>query len=77
MPRAIPPDPERPYDPAADHPENYNKVEYEMAATCETHNVDPETGNPRAATVTFDLGNYTGPVLLHLSDLAEWAVYGL
>ena len=67
LPRTIPPEPEREYNPAADHPEIYNNAEYEMAATCRTHDVDPETGNPRAATVTFDLGSYTGPVLLHLS----------
>ena len=67
LPRTIPPEPDMPYNPAADHPEIYNNAEYEMAATCQTHNVDPETGNPQAATVTFDLGTYTGPVLLHLS----------
>ncbi len=67
LPRTIPPEPEKPYDPAADHPEIYENTEYEMAATCQTRNVDPETGNPRAATVTFDLGGYTGPILLHLS----------
>ncbi len=67
LPRTIPPEPEKPYDPAADHPEIYENTEYEMTATCQTRNVDPETGNPRAATVTFDLGSYTGPVLLHLS----------
>ena len=67
LPRTIPPEPEKPYDPAADHPEIYANTEYEMAATCQTHNPDPETGNPRAATVTFDLGTYTGPILLHLS----------
>ncbi len=67
LPRTIPPEPERAYNPAHDHPEIYNNAEYEMAATCRTHDVDPETGNPRAATVTFDLGSYTGPVLLHLS----------
>ena len=67
LPRTIPPEPDTPYNPAADHPEIYNNAEYEMAATCQTHDVDPETGNPRAATVTFDLGSYTGPVLLHLS----------
>ena len=67
LPRTIPPEPERAYNPAHDHPEIYNNAEYEMAATCQTHNVDPETGNPQAATVTFDLGTYTGPVLLHLS----------
>ena len=71
LPRSIPPEPEKPYDPAADHPEIYANAEYEMAATCETHDVDPETGNPRAATVTFDLGSYTGPVLLHLSIWAN------
>ncbi len=67
LPRTIPPEPEREYDPAADHPEIYANTEYEMTATCQTHNPDPETGNPQAATVTFDLGTYTGPVLLHLS----------
>ena len=67
LPRTIPPEPEREYNPAADHPEIYANAEYEMAATCRTHDVDPETGNPRAATVTFDLGTYTGPILLHLS----------
>ena len=67
LPRTIPPEPEKPYDPAADHPEIYENTEYEMAATCRTHDVDPETGNPQAATVTFDLGSYTGPILLHLS----------
>ena len=67
LPRTIPPEPEREYNPAADHPEIYNNAEYEMAATCQTHNPDPETGNPQAATITFDLGTYTGPVLLHLS----------
>ena len=67
LPRTIPPEPEKEYNPAADHPEIYANAEYEMAATCQTHDVDPETGNPRAATVTFDLGSYTGPVLLHLS----------
>ena len=67
LPRTIPPEPEREYNPAADHPEIYNNAEYEMAATCRTHDVDPETGNPRAATVTFDLGSYTGPILPHLS----------
>ena len=67
LPRTIPPEPERAYNPAHDHPEIYNNAEYEMAVTCRTHNVDPETGNPQAATITFDLGTYTGPVLLHLS----------
>ena len=67
LPRTIPPEPERGYNPAADHPEIYANDEYGMAATCQTHDVDPETGNPRAATVTFDLGSYTGPILLHLS----------
>ena len=67
LPRTIPPEPEREYNPAADHPEIYANAEYEMAVTCETRNIDPETGNPRAATVTFDLGSYTGPILLHLS----------
>ena len=67
LPRSIPPEPERAYDPAADHPEIYANDEYGMAATCQTHDVDPETGNPRAATVTFDLGSYDGPILLHLS----------
>ena len=67
LPRTIPLEPERAYDPAADHPEIYANAEYEMAATCQTHDVDPETGNPQAATVTFDLGSYTGPILLHLS----------
>ncbi len=71
LPRTIPPEPEREYDPAADHPEIYNNAEYEMAATCQTRNVDPETGNPQAATVTFDLGSYTGPILLHLSIWAN------
>ena len=71
LPRSIPPEPARDYDPAADHPEIYNNAEYEMAATCQTHDVDPETGNPRAATVTFDLGSYTGPILLHLSIWAN------
>ena len=67
LPRSIPPEPEKPYDPAADHPEIYANAEYEMAATCQTYNGDPETRNPLAATITFDLGSYTGPVLLHLS----------
>ena len=67
LPRTIAPEPDTPYNPAADHPEIYHNAEYEMAATCQTHDVDPETGNPQAATVTFDLGSYTGPVLLHLS----------
>ena len=67
LPRTIPTEPEREYNPAVDHPEIYANAEYGMAATCRTHDVDPETGNPRAATVTFDLGSYTGPVLLHLS----------
>ncbi len=67
LPRTIPPEPERDYNPAADHPEIYANAEYGMAATCRTHDVDPETGNPQAATVTFDLGTYTGPILLHLS----------
>ncbi len=71
LPRTIPPEPEKEYDPAADHPEIYNNAEYEMAATCQTHNIDPETGNPQAATVTFDLGTYTGPILLHLSIWAN------
>ncbi len=67
LPQSIPPEPERAYDPAADHPEIYANAEYGVAAACETHDVDPETGRPRAATVTFDLGSYDGPVLLHLS----------
>jgi len=67
LPRTIPPEPDTPYNPAHDHPEIYQNAEYEMAATCQTHDVDPETGNPQAATVTFDLGSYTGPILLHLS----------
>ncbi len=66
LPRTIPPEPEKPYDPAADHPEIYENTEYEMAATCQTHNPD-ENGNPQSATITFDLGTYTGPILLHLS----------
>ena len=71
LPRTIPPEPEREYDPAADHPEIYANAEYGMEATCRTHDVDPEAGNPRAATVTFDLGSYTGPILLHLSIWAN------
>ena len=67
LPRTIPPEPDTPYNPAADHPEIYANAEYEMAATCQTHNPDPETGNPQAATITFDLGTYTGPILMHLS----------
>ncbi len=70
LPRTIPPEPDTPYNPAADHPEIYNNAEYEMAATCQTHNED-EDGNPQAATVTFDLGTYTGPILLHLSIWAN------
>ena len=71
LPRSIPPEPERPYDPAADHPEIYENDEYGMTATCQTYNGDPETGNPLAATVNIDLGSYTGPVLLHLSIWAN------
>ena len=71
LPQSIPPEPERAYDPAADHPEIYANAEYGVTAVCETHDVDPETGRPRAATVTFDLGSYDGPVLLHLSVWAN------
>ena len=64
LPRTIPPEPDKDYDPAADHPEIYANAEYGTAATCRTYDVDPETGNPRAATVTFDLGSYTCTVPL-------------
>ena len=67
LPRSIPPEPERAYDPAADHPEIYDNVEYGMAVACETHRRDAASGTPRSATVTFDLGSYDGPILLHLS----------
>ena len=67
LPRSIPPEPERAYDPAADHPEIYANVEYGMAAACETHRGDAASGAGRSATVTFDLGSYDGPILLHLS----------
>ena len=67
LPRSIPPEPERAYDPAADHPEIYDTAEYGMAVACETHGVDSESGEPQGATVTFDLGSYDGPILLHLS----------
>ena len=70
LPRTIPPEPEKPYNPAHNHPEIYNNAEYEMAATCQTHNED-EDGNPQATKVTFDLGTYTGPILLHLSIWAN------
>ena len=67
LPRSIPPEPERAYDPAADHPEIYDNAEYGMSAACETHRRDAASGTPRSATVTFDLGSYDGPILLHLS----------
>ena len=56
-----------PYDSDAAHPEIYANAEYGMTATCETHNPDPETGNPQTATITFNLGRYTGPIILNLS----------
>ena len=67
LPRSIPPEPERDYDPAADHPEIYDNAEYGMSAVCETHRRDAVSGAGRSATVTFDLGSYDGPILLHLS----------
>ena len=67
LPRSIPPEPERDYDPAADHPEIYDNAEYGMSARCETRGRDAARGIRRSATVTFELGSYTGPVLLHLS----------
>ena len=56
-----------PYDSEAAHPEIYANAEYGMTATCETHDPDPETGNPQRATITFNLGRYTGPIILNLS----------
>ena len=56
-----------PYDSDAAHPEIYANAEYGMTATCETHDPDPETGNPQRATITFNLGSYTGPIILNLS----------
>ena len=56
-----------PYDSDAAHPEIYANAEYGMTATCETGNPDPETGNPQRATITFNLGSYTGPIILNLS----------
>ena len=56
-----------PYDSDAAHPEIYVNAEYGMTATCETHDPDPETGNPQRATITFNLGSYTGPIILNLS----------
>ena len=61
LPRSIPPERERAYDPAADHPEIYQNAEYGMTTACQTG------GANRGATLTFDLGRYDGPILLHLS----------
>ena len=63
---ALPPQ-ETPYNPAADHPEVYENPRHEMAATCQVQrNAD---GLPESSTITFNLGNYRGQVILHL---AQW-----
>ena len=66
-PRQAQPPQDTPYNPAADHPEVYENPRYEMAATCDVkRNAD---GAPESSTITFDLGNYRGQVILHL---AQW-----
>ena len=64
-PREAQPPQDTPYDPAADHPEIYTNDRHEMAATCQVQrNAD---GDPQSSTITFDLGNYQGAVILHLA----------
>ena len=66
-PRQAQPPQDTPYNPAADHPEVYENPRYEMAATCDVkRNAD---GVPESSTITIDLGNYRGQVILHL---AQW-----
>ena len=61
---ALPPQ-ETPYNPALDHPEIYENDRYEMTADCNVQkNAD---GDPESSRITFDLGNYQGAVILHLS----------
>ena len=61
---ALPPQ-DTPYDPAADHPEVYVNDRYEMAATCEVQT--GADGAAESSRIRFDLGNYQGPVILHLA----------
>ena len=66
-PRVASPPQETPYNPAADHPEIYENDRHEITATCNVqYNAD---GAPETSTITFDLGNYRGQVILHL---AQW-----
>ena len=66
-PRQAQPPQDTPYNPAADHPEVYENDRYEMSATCDVkRNAD---GLPETSTITFNLGNYQGQVILHL---AQW-----
>ena len=66
-PRQAQPPQDTPYNPALDHPEIYQNDRHEMTATCDVqHNAD---GAPETSTITFDLGNYQGQVILHL---AQW-----
>ena len=52
---------------ASDHPEIYENPRHEMTATCDVqYNAD---GAPESSTITFNLGNYRGQVILHL---AQW-----
>ena len=64
-PRYAQPPQDTPYNPAADHPEIYTNARYEMSARCQPQpNAD---GAPESSQITFDLGNYQGPVILHLA----------
>ena len=64
-PRYAQPPQDTPYDPAADHPEIYTNARYDMSADCDVKkNAD---GNPESSQITFDLGSYQGPVILHLA----------
>ena len=64
-PRYAQPPQDTPYNPAADHPEIYTNARYDMSADCDVKkNAD---GDPESSLITFDLGNYQGPVILHLA----------
>ena len=56
-----------PYNPAHDHPEDYDNDQYGMTARCSEVELSPAGRNPQGATVTIDLGSYRGEVILHLS----------
>ena len=56
-----------PYNPASAHPESYANPRYEMSAACEVRTTGTGDAAVTTATLTFDLGGYTRPVVLALS----------